>query len=80
MEPLIMGTEKSGQPPHNGQTVHPLPVYCPYTSTSKEGTTSEQCLSHYSEVQPYTSYMGGGGWELLIGHKIIYLNKHLVKG
>ena len=26
VEPLIMDTLKSGQPPYNGQTVHPLPV------------------------------------------------------
>ena len=48
VEPLIMDTLKSGQPPYNGQTVCPLPIYCPYISTSEEGTTSEQwtkCLS-----------------------------------
>ena len=42
VEPLIMDTLKSGQPPYNGHTVHPLPIYCPYISISKEGTTSEQ--------------------------------------
>ena len=42
-EPPITDTMKSGQPPYNGQTVHPLPVYCPYISTS----------SHYSEVPPW---------------------------
>ena len=36
-----MDTPKSGQPPYNGHTVHPLPIYCPYISTSEEGTTSE---------------------------------------
>ena len=41
VEPLIMDTLKSGQPPYNGHTVHPLP-YCPYISTSEEGTTTEQ--------------------------------------
>ena len=48
VEPPIMDTPKSGQPPYNGQTAHPLPIYCPYISTSEQGTTSEQwtkCLS-----------------------------------
>ena len=35
----IMDTLKSGEPPY---TVCPLPIYCPYISTSEEGTTSEQ--------------------------------------
>ena len=30
-----MDTPKSGQPPYNGHTVHPLPIYCPYISTSE---------------------------------------------
>ena len=53
VEPPIMDTQKSGQPPHNGHTVRPLPLYFP---TSEEGTTSEQwqndrpqCVK-YSEV------------------------------
>ena len=48
VEPLIMDTLKIGQPPYNGHTGHPLPIYCSYISTSEEGTTSEQwtkCLS-----------------------------------
>ena len=58
VEPLIIGTLKSGQPPYNGHTVRPLPIYCPYISTSEEGITSEQqnaCpqLVHYSEVPLY---------------------------
>ena len=40
VEPPIMDTLKSGQPPYNGHTVHPLPIYCPYISISEEGTTS----------------------------------------
>ena len=39
-----MDTLKSGQPPYNGQTVHPLPSNCPYISNSKEGTTSKQYM------------------------------------
>ena len=35
VEPLIMDTPKSGQPPYNGQSVRPLPIYCPYISTSE---------------------------------------------
>ena len=35
----IVGTPKSGKPPYNGQT---LRIYCPYISTSEEGTTSKQ--------------------------------------
>ena len=42
VEPPIMDTLRSGQPPYNGHTVHPLPIYYPYISTSEEGTTSEQ--------------------------------------
>ena len=42
VEPLIMDTPKSGQPPYNEQTAHPLPRYCLYISTSEEGTTAEQ--------------------------------------
>ena len=42
VEPPIMDTLKSGQPPYNGQTVHSLAIYCPYISTSEERTTSEQ--------------------------------------
>ena len=47
MDPL-----KSGQPPYNGQTVHPLPIYCPYISTSEEGTTSEQWTKCSSPMCP----------------------------
>ena len=43
---------KSGQPPYNGQTVHPLPIYCPYISTSEEGTTSEQWTKHSCPTCP----------------------------
>ena len=45
LEPSIMDTPESGQPPYNRQTVRPLPIYCPYISTLKERTTSEQCSS-----------------------------------
>ena len=48
VEPLIMDTLKSEQPPNNGQTVRPLPTYCPYISISEEGTTSEQWTKHSS--------------------------------
>ena len=50
VEPLITDTPKSGQPPYNGHTVHPLPIlYCPYISTS---TTSEQWTKHSSPTCP----------------------------
>ena len=52
VEPLIMDTPKSGQPPYNGHTVHPLPIYCPYISTSKKGTTSEQWTKFSSPTCP----------------------------
>ena len=50
VEPLIMDTLKSGQPPYNGQTVCPLPN--PYISTSEEGTTSEQWTKCSSPMCP----------------------------
>ena len=40
----------SGQPPYNGQTVHPLPIYIPLNSGQN---TRPQCV-HYSEVPLYT--------------------------
>ena len=48
LDTLIMDTL---QPPYNGQTVRPLPVYFPYISTSEEGgqNARPQCV-HYSEV------------------------------
>ena len=49
MEPLIMDALKSGQPPYNGQTVHPLPIIL---STSEEGTTSEQWTKRSSPTCP----------------------------
>ena len=52
VEPPIMDTLKSGQPPYNGQIVCPLPIYCPYISTSKEGTTSEQWTKCSSPMCP----------------------------
>ena len=52
VEPLIMDTPKSGQPPYNGQTVRPLHIYCPYISTSEEGTTSEQWAKCSSPTCP----------------------------
>ena len=56
VEPLIMDTLKSGQPPYNGNTVGPLHIYCPYISTSEEGgnehNTHPQCV-HYLEVRLY---------------------------
>ena len=52
VEPLIMDTLKSGQPPYNGHTVRPLPLYCPYISTSEEGTTSEQWTKCSSPMCP----------------------------
>ena len=48
----VVPSPKSGQPPYNGQTVCPLPIYCPYISTSKEGTTSEQWTKHSSPTCP----------------------------
>ena len=47
-----MDTLKSGQPPYNGHTVHPLPLYCPYISTSEEGITSEQWTKHLAQMCP----------------------------
>ena len=47
-----MDTLKSGQPPYNGQTARPLPIYCPYISTSEQGTTSEQWTKCLSPVCP----------------------------
>ena len=52
VEPLIMDTPKSRQPPYNGQTVRPLPIYCPYISTSEEGTTSKQWTKCSSPTCP----------------------------
>ena len=52
VEPLITDTLKSGQPLYNGQTVHPLPKYCPYISTSEEGTVSEQRTKWLSPMCP----------------------------
>ena len=48
-----MDTLKSGQPPYNGQTVHPLSIYCPYISTSEEGTTAEQWTKCSSPMCPF---------------------------
>ena len=47
-----MDTLKSGQPPNNGHTVHPLPIYCPYISTSEEETTFEQWTKCSSRICP----------------------------
>ena len=47
-----MDTPKSRQPPYNGQTVRPLPIYCPYISTSEEGTTSKQWTKCSSPTCP----------------------------
>ena len=58
VEPLIMDTLNSGQPPYNGHTVHPLPC-CPYISTSGEGTTALQ----WTKCSPPASihfYLRGG--------------------
>ena len=52
VEPLIMDTPKSRQPPYNGQTVRPLPIYCPYISSSEEGTTSKQWTKCSSPTCP----------------------------
>ena len=52
VEPLVMDTVKSGRPPYNGHTVHPLPLYCHYISTSEEGTTSEQWTKCSSPTCP----------------------------
>ena len=52
VEPLITDTLKSGQPLYNGQIVHPLLIYCPYISTSEEGTTSEQWTKWSSPMCP----------------------------
>ena len=46
VERPIMDTLKSGQPPYNGHTVCPLPIYCP---TSEEG---EQWTKHSSPIRP----------------------------
>ena len=47
---MIMDTLKSGQPPYNGQTVHPLPIYCPYISTSEEWTKCSSPMCPLSTV------------------------------
>ena len=47
-----MGTLKSGQPPYNGQTVHPLPIYCP--DTLKKG----QPLNNGQTVHPLNYELG----------------------
>ena len=47
-----MDTLKSGQPPYNGHTVCPQRIYCPYISTSEEGTTSEQLAKCSSPMCP----------------------------
>ena len=54
VEPLIMETLKSGQPPYNGQNCLPLClyIYCPYISTFKGVTTSEQWTKHSSPKCP----------------------------
>ena len=63
VEPLIMDTLKSGQPPYSGQTARPLPIYCPYISTSEQGTTSEQwtkCLSPMCPLFGGSTVLSGG--------------------
>ena len=52
MEPPIMDTLKSGQPPYNRQTVHPLHIYCPYISTSEaiEQNARPQCVYYLVTV------------------------------
>ena len=61
VKPLIMDTLKSGQPPYNGHTVHPLPIIIVHTFLPlKKGQPLNngqngrpQCV-HYSEVPLYT--------------------------
>ena len=66
VEPLIMDTPKSRQPPYNGQTVRPLPIYCPYISTSEEGTTSKQWTKCSSPTCP------------LFGGSTVYYTTHIM--
>ena len=55
VEPLIMDTLKSGQPPYNGQTVHPLPIVYTFLPLKKgqplnNGQNAHPQCVHYSEV------------------------------
>ena len=51
VEPPIMDTQKNGQRPYNGQTVHPC-LLLSIHFTSKEGTTSEQWTKCSSTMCP----------------------------
>ena len=52
-EPPTVDTPNSGQLPYyNELTVYLLPIYCPYISTSEEGTTSEQWTKCSSRMCP----------------------------
>ena len=55
VEPLIMDTLKSEEPPYNGQTVHPLPIYCTVHTflPPKKGQNTRPKLVRYSEVPDY---------------------------
>ena len=55
VEPLIMDTLKSGQPPYNGQPVHPLPIAHTFLPPKKgqllnNGRNTRPKCVHYSEV------------------------------
>ena len=94
VEPLIMDTLKSGQPPCNGHTVRPLPIYIP---TSKEGTTSENRTKYSFPTCPFfggstavlsgalrlvfmlTSVLRVGGERVNLQSGAVSLNKHLVE-
>ena len=66
VEPLIMDTLKSGQPPYNGHTVHPLPIYCLPRKTGQPlnngQNTRPQCV-HYSEVPPVMDCVCSKQWK-----------------
>ena len=74
VEPLIMDTPKSRQPPYNGQTVRPLPIYCPYISTSEEGTTSKQWTKCSSPMCPL---FGGSTVYIQMQESFNRMNSHV---
>ena len=63
VEPPIMDTPKSGQPPYNGQTVRPLPIIVHTFLPPIKGqhlnngqNARPQCV-HYSEVPLYSTFI-----------------------
>ena len=52
VEPLIKDTLKSGQPPYNGQTVHPLPIHSKKGQPLNNGQTVHPLPIHSKKGQP----------------------------